>query len=212
MPRHSRILLVIMFSVAGAGAPANAPLAISFSVAGVNVTGATPNAPILIFSVANEPTGYSNILTRTESIVTTDASGTAQVSVAPHLPRRSIWFAVNARSGEFAVAAPPGFPLLQTFPVPSVLTRDKDTDLIALDTDFADMVVLRPGAGAWVDSLAKGGSKDNNKTSGLLHAQPRTFRSIDKASPPPEHVTPADVVIVVDPHTLRYYIGRPAAR
>ena|SRR6266849_928365 len=203
------LLLLVLLSTNGLAA--NAAISISFSSNAITIHGGTPGTTFFLFSVSNEPAGYYNTVARHELLTIADRSGAATVQV-DHVAQRSVWFVVDTRTGEYAIASPPGFPLLATLTPPQVLLDKAGVERLAISRDFADIAVVRPGTGAWIDSVSKGGPKDSNKGGGPLHATAGAFHAVDNKAPGPEHLTPADLVIIVDPHTLQHYVGNPVAQ
>src|SRR6266849_944085 len=204
-----KLLLPLLLNslVATTSVAAPSQLSISLSTATVRIDGATPGTSLLLFSVANEPAGYYNAVVRREELITADRSGAAEVQLQEPLPRRSVWFAVNVRTGEYAVATPSRFPRLATLVAPHALPDAMGIERLAIVRDYVEVAVIRPGTGVWVDSLSKGGPKDTNKGGGPLHATISSFKSLDKSTRGPDHLTPADLLIIVDPHTLQYYVA-----
>jgi hypothetical protein len=211
--RRASLFLICALLLCVTSAAATDPLAIAFSQKEVTASGFTPKAPVVFFSVANQTGQFYATLVRREKVVTADSSGTAVYKLDEDLPRRSVWFAINLRTGEFAVAAPPTFPLRPTLPQPT-LARDSATglDLVDLSADYAEILVVQPGMGAWTDSVAKGSLKDLNRTGLSLRTTPSSFLAVDKSNTHPDHLTPADLLIIVDPHSLRFFAGRAVPR
>jgi len=205
------IAFLLLCVIPANGLAANSAISISFSSNAITIHGGTPGTTFFVFSVSNEPAGYYNTVARREQLTAADRSGAATVQF-DQVARRSVWFAVDTRSGEYAVASPPGFPILATLTPPQVLLDKAGVERLAITRDFADIAVVRPGTGVWIDSVSKGGPKDSNKGGGPLHATAGAFHAVDNKTPGPGHLTPADLVIVVDPHTLQHYVGNPVGR
>jgi len=191
---------------------ANQAITLAFAGKEITIIGATPGASVVLFGVANIPGDFYPTLDYREQLLTADKQGMASYTSTDAVPGRSVWFAVDARTGEIGVAAPPGFPLRPALAAPHILDDASAQSILDVPTDLAYALVVQPGTGAWIGGIAKGSAHDLNPAGRASRVRLTSFYSLDKSASHPGHLTPADVVIIVDPHSLRFYAGKPVTQ
>ena len=187
------------------------PLTVEVGETSVIVRGAPPDSRLLLFSLAQEIEHYLTTLTRREVLLTSE--GVEAIAVfRPDRPvaPQSIWAAVELDSGRVAVAVAPGLPS-PDLSLPSGSTLPIG-DSLTLELREVEIVVIRPGVGAWTDAISDGGVRDlDREADGRLRAGLETLRTIQGA-PPPEALATGDVVLAIDPVRLRYAVLTPQSR
>jgi hypothetical protein len=195
------------------GASAPPELAITFEESAVLAADLTPDGEALFFSLARIPLGYTQRVERRVESLPVDALGEAsyEIEVGGPVPEKSVWAVVDLSSGAFAIAAPGSF-FLDESPVPGnafevgapgLLNRFRHT------FPWVDMVLVRPGVGAWTLRASDGGGQDRDGT-----ANGRTVTALEDAEPvgvspePPDRFQEDDVLVVIDPRELRFYATR----
>lgn len=197
----------------GAGASAPPELAITFEESAVLAAELTPGGEALFFSLARIPLGYSQRVERRVESLPVDALGEAffEIEEGGPVPEKSVWAVVDLPTGAFAVAAPGTFSLTESpFPgnafevgAPGLLNRFRHTFA------WVDMVLIRPGVGAWTLRASDGGPGDRDEV-----ADGRTVTALEDAEPvgaspaPPDRFQADDVLVVIDPRELRFYATR----
>lgn len=194
------LLLLPLAPATAAGAPA-----ITFGKQGLTATGATSGGTVVWFGLAQEVVAYEPSYTRYQLAVPADGAGNAVLDLGKPVPRRSLWVAVDLASGAYAIAAPAGFPLVQTdLPAAALTSRSTAADQLADEADGSDLLFVRPGQGAWAALVGRGGQLDEG-----LPGE-RTVRvSLDRLDPiaaafssPPAKAAPRDLLIILHPQTL----------
>lgn len=182
-----------------------APPEISFEPEAVVARGITSKGRAAWFSVAREISRRSiNVVPRHGITVDEDGDGAVRLELGQEVPLRSIWFAVDLATGEAAVAAPEGFPLLEMgLPgnaIPAALNR------LELERRFACLVLVRPGVGAWQLRVGDGGESDEDgEPDGTLRAALSSLTAVEEGGPPPpERFSPRDVLLIIDPERLEF--------
>lgn len=202
-----RTLPLICLLLLAAPLPASpaTPPELSFEAGAVLARGVTPKGRIVWFSVAREISRQSaTIVPRIEQKADEDGDGVVRLELDQELPLRSIWFAVDLETGESAVAAPEGFPLLEGGlagkAIPAALNR------LDLQSGFVYLVLVRPGVGAWRLRAGDGGASDEDgQPDGTLRAALASLEGIDPSTPPPpERFSPSDLLLVIDPNRMEY--------
>jgi hypothetical protein len=186
--------------------PAMGELQITFEGDVVVASQVTPFADVAWFSVAREAQPFQAVMVRREAIVT-DATGTGTVSfdVGKAVPPCSIWVAVDLKTGEFAVAAPPDEPLREVGVPPGALRNGPNGRLnrFVQDTHLLEVFVARPGTGAWVATLT---DQDNPSEvtpgDGTVAVGLERLESVGATKAAPTEFLAGDVVVAIDPEQM----------
>ncbi len=177
--------------------------------------GFEPGRAVIFFSIANEPRSYDAALVRRQHVATSDSVGAARYDLPEGVPHRSVWFAIDSSAGSYAVAAPPGFPLRPVTGRSLILQAGAAGagESLGVPFGYAEVLVIRPGMGAWKDRAGRGGSHDQNRgRTGLLALSATNLQPVTGTAAPPPRFTPADLVIIVNPNTLEFIAGHPVVQ
>jgi len=190
------------------GAP---ELVLTFEDAQVVASELTPSGDAVFFSLSREPQGYSTRVVKRSGLELVDPFGEARFAVEGQVPLKSVWAAVDLTTGAFAIGAPPGFPLWEidfpgegfTVGAPGLVNRLRHR------FSFVDMLVVRPGVGAWELQAVDAGPTDRDETD-----DDRTTTALEDmvpmgvSPPPPGRFAAGDVLIVMNPRNLAFYATR----
>lgn len=200
-----RAILIASCLMFGPAVAAAEPPAVSFEPEAVVASGLTPKGQVIWFSVARETSRRATtVVPRIEARSDDDGDGTVRLELDREVPRKSIWFAVDLATGESAVATPEGFPKIERdLPgkaVPAALNR------LELERQFAYLVLVRPGVGAWSLRVGDGGESDQDgEPDGILRAALAGLVPVgETGSRPPERFSPKDVLLIIDPDRMEY--------
>ena len=186
--------------------------AIAFESNRVIANGFHSGREIVLFGVGTAPGPYFLRLLQYTQTLTADANGSVSYQIADGVPQRSVWFAVDSQTRDYAVAAPAGSaarPLLAS-PAP-VAGSQGATDSLSINAELADVLIVRPGVGVWTGSCGKNSRKDANRgKSGAMYLPLDQIESIAKPKTHPDLILPSDLIIAVDAQTLLYYVGNAA--
>lgn len=198
-----------------AGAPATNPLTIAFEENAVVVRGVTPGGSVVWFSVAREhPHWLTRTVRRDAVLPDSDDDGMVRFELGQAVPRRSVWTAVDLATGACATATPRDMNRLEVQPAADSLRRSPVGAIEALQEarGFLEILLVRPGQGAWAQSVGDGGASDSNALpDGRVQASFASMRPIKSSKTAPGQLAPGDVVIVVDPKSLEFYATRVGA-
>lgn len=209
--RFSPRVAVIALLVAS---PALAGPTLTVEATSVVASGVTPSAQVAWFSIAWDRYQGMNRVTRRDRIDTDDGGGQVVYSVETGVPQNSIWVVVDLSNGEYAAAVPEGAALrLDTIPAGwFVRGVPGAADGLQADRGFLELLVARPGVGAWADSVGRGGASDlGADASGAVRASVAAMRSVGKTGPAPTKIVPGDVVVVIDPNAMDCFATRFSA-
>jgi hypothetical protein len=179
---------------------------ITFKETAVVVSQVTPFGQVAWFSVAREAEPFQAAMIRRDAIVT-DTSGAGSVSfdVGKPVPPCSIWVAVDLKTGEFAVAAPPDEPLREVAVPPGALRNASNGKFsrFVQNTHLLEFFVARPGIGAWVATLT-----DQDNPSEVIPGDGVVAVVLEQLTPvgatvvAPSEFLAGDVVVAIDPEQM----------
>jgi hypothetical protein len=184
-----------------------APVQISFGELAVQASGITRGGDAIVFAATIGRYSGMQKLGRHAKVVADDDSDGAITLTVDELPVPSVWAVVDLQSGRYAVAAPAGF-ALRTMDLPSHGWRG-GLQRVDFRRDYLEVLVVRPGAGAWTLRVSEGGANDDD---GALNAVLRTRLARmqrlygEDAAPRPPVVIPKDLLLIIDPHELDYFV------
>jgi hypothetical protein len=189
------LLIVPLLSVRTAGAQGNPPtpappeLKLAFEKSAVVASGLPPGGQVVWFGIARELSQHTAKIVRRE-ITTCRSSRSGWPWISPAGPRRS---------------PPEGYPLRRIeLPGQNVGHGGAKPDWVEDDRGYVDVMVVRPGQGAWSATVGDGGANDDDGAyDGRLVAALDRMRGVG-ASPlsAPEHFSPRDVVVVIDANRM----------
>jgi hypothetical protein len=207
MRSSPRLMLLIILLVS---LPAAAEPVLTFDDGAVVASQVTPGAQLAWFSIAWDRWQGTNRVTRRDRIDVA-SGGEATFKVEGGIPDNSIWVAIDLASGEYAIATPDGSPVrLGELPNGAFAKGNGNAaDMLVAGRDFLEVLVARPGAGAWGDSVGHGGASDAGRGADqFTRASVGSMRAIGQSGPPPKHVMPGDVVILIDPNAMECFATR----
>jgi hypothetical protein len=179
---------------------------LSVAATAVVASGMSPGGAVVWLGMARRIEAYEPIYVRRHGIVQADAKGQAELPVTEAVPRHSIWLAVDLKTGAYATASPAGFaPLAFTLSPEALEVRGAALADRLIDTaDYAEVLLVRPGKGAWGKAVGHGGIDDESATGEAV-----VKLSFDKLLPVPGTVEPApaklnakDLVVVLHPRAM----------
>jgi hypothetical protein len=145
-----------------------------------------------------------------------DANGSTSYQIDEGVPVRSVWFAVDSQTSEYAGGAP-GAPGELTVARPllaqpaAVAGVQETTDVLNIDAELADVLIVRPGGGVWTGSCGRNSMKDINRgKSGTMQLSLNQVASTSTTPGHPDTILSSDLIIVVDAERLLYYVGNIA--
>ena len=183
----------------------------------VTATGMTPGGTVVWLGMGRKVVEYEATFVRRRGSLLADAQGQAQIPLTEAVPSQSIWAAIDLASGAYATASPAGFtPLGLTLGPEAFELRGAGlADRLADVADYAEVLLVRPGKGAWGKAVGHGGTDDEGQPGDAA------FRlAFDKLEPLPGTTSPApgklsakDLIFVLHPQAMALAVvsfgGRP---
>lgn len=190
---------------------AEAVPAITFDSTHVIAAGFHSGRDVIIFGVGTGPGPYFLRLMRFTDTRTTDSAGMVSFEIADGIPDRSVWFAVDTQTRDYAVGSPSPALLRPVLNGPGIRHRaEGEADSIDLDRRLMDLLLVRPGSGAWIGSCGRNSLKDLNRgKSGAMQLSAGEMTAAPKSTGRSSTILPSDLIIVIDSETLEYFVGSP---
>jgi hypothetical protein len=211
---HRRVIgsreAFLVFMLLGFSLPAMAlPLAVTASAERLTIEGLAPRASVAILGVAHEPAYYMPFIASRRELLTDD-DGDGKIVYAP--PRgiafRSIWIVTDLATGETTIATRLGFKALEMVQRGAGRGHAVDVvgDILDVGRDGVDILLVRPNKGAWTIPI-RGRGTEETTVSGRLRVHVAKLRPVRPSfgSAPPA-LLPGDVVVMLDPEQLEYWL------
>lgn len=203
------ISLAILLSLASPARADEEPrgLTLTFGPGVLNVAGIDGRHEIIAFGIGIGSHGHAALLRReVKTAIDDDGDGRLTFNVRD-IPARSVWIAVDPRSGDYTIATPSGeAPGVLSFPAEGWRGSLANVEITRA---YLEVLVVRPGphAGAWTLRSADGGSNDSDGVSDrkVRIRLDRMERLIGEDNGP-AHAIPNDLLFAIDPQTLDMFV------
>lgn len=202
-------------------------LALSLEEAAVIASGLTPGGEALVFSIAREPQQYFTRVARRDEVLPVDGLGELRYQPfedGSPLPFAAVWVVVDLATARAAHGATPGFSS-PARPLPADGVRRGSGgrwNRLAARLNEAQVLLVRPAEappgppegdsepGAWGAYWMDGSGRDlDGADDGALEtALDALVPVIAGGPPPPEELAPGDLLVLVDPSSLAYFLVR----
>lgn len=173
---------------------------------GLRASGVTKGGDAILFGATIGSFAKTRLLKRHALVVAdSDRDGRVDFDLQP-LPRFAFLVAVDAATGHYAIHKGEGVEgsELDT-PGQSWRVGLEQFDVAAM---FLEVLLVRPGTGAWTARLSEGGHKDGDQTlNGRVRIRVKDMDVLTANGGGPATVRPGDLLVVVDAQTLAYLIG-----
>jgi len=199
-------LLVIAATTIQAAQPA---MTIAFSGQTLIVSGASPGSEVLVFGAYQHMVGYFAAYDIFQEFVVDDGhDGIVKFDFRGPIPRRSVWVAIDTRNGDYAVAAPAGYPVkLSDLPTTAIAKSKTGDDALSLSFAAAEILILRPGGSAWRGKIDRSGTSDERDADPMkLLVSASRLMALRGREPGPRAIRPGDLIIAINPLTLEALI------
>lgn len=209
--RRTRLRLLIATACTLLPYCASAAPTLAFEEQAVVVSGLTPQGRVVWFSLAKQVEGYmANFVPRQDLLTDTDGDGVVRFELGRTVPLQSIWVAVDLASGEAAVGTPEGFPLRDASAPPGHGRGEAGRpDWVETGRELLQLLVVRPGLGAWTLTLGDGGENDaDHGADGRVTAALARLSAVGASPAPPERFQAKDLVFAIDPDRMEILAER----
>jgi hypothetical protein len=170
----------------------------------------TPGSSVALLGVAREPAYYmAHMVVRRELLADEDRDGTVQYPLPNGVAFQSIWIAIDVASGETTTFSPDGYVPLEMHERGAGRSKSVEAIENTLDIGRAvvELVVVRPGHGAWFATPRDGGAADRNGRDRNIRLDPAKMKARGGThGDAPHALQNGDVVAVIDPEMMEYWI------
>lgn len=168
----------------------------------VSVDGATPGGAVLFFAVERVAVPHRISTHHIEEIVVdTSSTGHVVLTKAP-AATAAIWCAIDLTTGRSIIGTPSAFEK-RTLPAQSYSMKKTPAgviDRIGVGRSLVEVVLVRPGGGAWTATVGDGTPSDaDGVVNGRVECRINQMRPLGTSGPPPDTLLPSDTVLVIDP-------------
>lgn len=200
-------LLIIVLALAAA--PLHAAPKIRFETRTIVAERITPGATTVWFGLAHEPQPYQlRIREHARTIRDEDRDGIVRLELKTDVPPESVWVVADMTTGNFSVAEPEGGKIrIKPLPASALFRRGSHGKArVSQREGYVKFWVIRPGLGAWTQTIEDGGAGDDDRNAnGDATAVLEAFVAVPDSPGPPDDFGRGDIVIALDPLTLRLF-------
>jgi hypothetical protein len=181
------------------------PLSIRFDVAAVSVHGITPGGDAVVFGVERgyDDTGTSRSTTF-RLLTDSDHDAAEVLDLGRPVALRGVWVVADLASGRTIWASADGSSIRALAPGPGAAANGYDPSLaVPVLADHLELMVARPGQGAWVVTAYDGGLADlDGAPDGTMEVQAAASVLTEGPVDPVQGLRTGDLVLGVDPISL----------
>jgi hypothetical protein len=202
-------LIAALCAAAAAQAAPASPLAVRFEDRRVVATGVEPGGSAVLFGVSRVWEDLSTRLVETREIVADD-DGDGSVALETRIVPGSIWVAVDLANGVWQTATPPGGELRDGsgFAPAIEVERSNGRRRLSFAGRALDLLVLRPGFGAWFAISRDGADEETGEPDGKVKIESAAFLALGESGEAPASFEAGDLLVGIDPETLRVLVRR----
>jgi hypothetical protein len=207
----------VLFGATGLLAADN-PARVIFEANAVVGSGFNAGKQVVLYGCANPPQPYSRRLLSYLEVLTADANGRFRWEAPEPISQYSVWFAIGSIPADEVVAIPgrDASPISTLTPPRLLVGKDAGNDALAIADEMDDILVVRPDNTVWFGTAIRHGSADINRgLPGMMSFSIKTMKlkeagngSGNVPKPALSRLNPSDVVILVNPFSLRFFFGR----
>jgi hypothetical protein len=205
-------VLALAWSFAALPGGADPGLGLTLENGAVVVSQLEPGAEVVYFDVCRFSDAYIPRSAHHANIRNDDnRDGVVAVELARELPRKFLAVAVELATGRFGVFRPAGAPGREiAFPGDSLQQGPGGRlDRLASSGQYLELLLVRPGIGAWQLTTGDGTPTDESPSSdGVVVNALEMMRPVGDGPLPPEELEEGDVLVRVAPRQMEYYAVR----
>ena len=178
------------------------PISATVAAGRLTVTALSPGGQVAVSGVtAHNERGMLSKRSITRVLADDDGDGRIVFAPAAGIPFQSVFVVVDLAGGAAAVVAPEGYSVDHHEIRRSALKKDHDGMVTALELDqlHAEILIVRPGQGAWVVAAHGGGGSADGIAGDRLTIQFEHARSlVAPDAKAPKKLKAGDVLAVID--------------
>lgn len=189
------------------------PITLAFAERSVVARGLEPGDRAVFFGVAREPRPWmERVVARAVVLEDLDGDDQVELTLDAAVAPKSVWAVVELSTGRMAIDGPLADAFSQVDFTGRVGDDLADTDLVQRSGTDLEMLVVRPGRGAWRGRVSDGGPADLDGTDdGGVALAVASLVPLDATDARIERIRPGDLVVGIDPSTLEVFAQRVPA-
>ena len=200
----SRYVVFGLFIVLGVTPIVGAP-SVTLESSRIVCTGITPRGRAVVIGVAHEPRQFWIDIAHRQFILTDESGGgTVRLDLNTEVATDSGWAVVDLATGEVAIGTPEDSPFTVVTFSNGAIRRNEAGEFAQIvgDREYIDLVLVRPGEGAWLFYGEDGHSNDrDHQRNGRTTIDPELMRPIGDSPAPPKHLKNGDRLIAIAPYS-----------
>lgn len=203
--------LVLVMPSARAATGAQQQLEVRFSPNAISVANMTHGGSAVVYGIARVAAGKPPVMRVArfvEVLNDDDRDGIVRLELKDGVPAAGIWAVVDTTTGAHQILPTPGYTPTRIAFTQEVLKKDNAGQLKKFEwpTSELELLVVRPGDGAWRIYAAKSSTLDENRgTAGRLKIDAERLMPIGNR-PALKHIKNGDILAIIDPDWMRYGI------
>lgn len=201
---------LLLLALALAAAPAAGQSGLGIDGAAVELDGATAGGEVAWLGVGLERPEWTPQLLRWAAVTRDeDRDGRVALELGRKVPDVSVWAAVDIATGRIDMLSGPGTRLREVeFPERGLGYQRGGALWLSDRRPYLELLVVRPGEGAWALSVGDGGEADEDRSpDGVSVPALAQMRRLAASTPELRGLRAKDVVVVIDPQTLEHYVA-----
>jgi hypothetical protein len=195
-------------SIQGAAPP---ELRVEFEARAVTIRGISIGGDVVVYSLARDQVQFNYAHTSIWRFVATETGGGAvRLVTSGEIDARRLWVVVDQASGRSLITRTSSLEPVERL-APALLRQEKDGrgDRVSLPFEVAEVLLIRPGEGAWMTPVGDGGGDDDDgKPDGRVSLRPGKLHDFYRKEKKNDKLNRDDVLIAIDPRTLRVMEAR----
>jgi hypothetical protein len=202
-------LLAAFIAVAPVASAAAPGLKLTVQSHKLVASNATKGSQVVFFGDQIDARAYSADYFHGANVVDVGDDGSCTFDIGRGVGPASVWIAIDLATGDTDVITGDGLHAREYIPTADALKHDFNGNTSKLQLPFliADVLLVRPKDGAWLTTVADGGSTDDDRNQdGKTTVQFETLLETSKNHKAPRAIVKGDVLIAVHPRTLQYMI------
>ena len=203
-------LALVFLSLAGGASAAERELALTFETQAIVIDGVTPSGEIAVFSIARRQVSHHFAESMGRKFLLRDEEGTGRIrfDLGRAVEPTAVWAVVDIATGRQSIVTLGTSPTAARLPNGALKhSHGAQKAHLRIALPAAEVLVVRPGSGAWFAVAGDGGKLDSDgradggtslETEQLEDAKAKEKKKLAK-------FRKGDVVIAIDPRSLRWF-------
>jgi hypothetical protein len=185
---------------------ARADVKLTLEQSSITAAGITPGGEAIVFAaLIGTYNGHPLLLRQAEIVIDDDRDGSITIPRRVDV-RAAVWTVVDQKTGAFGITSPTG--KVRLLQLAGQAWRSGVEDL-EIDRDVLEVLLVRPGVGAWTSRISEGGSGDaDGNVNSKIKLRVPDMDAMGKVNRAAGTVQKDDVLVLIDPRELQVVVIR----